>query len=239
MWLCECKCGEKKDVPARRLVNKLTKSCGCLRRRGFPERKIDLTGEKFDRLKVLRALPREPGDLSFSPRTVKWLCKCKCGNEIVAIANNLHAKKVRSCGCLRDEACTKTAKSRAFPDLQSAKNYLFHMYTRGAEKRELEFSLSKEEFLVLTSQNCHYCGIEPLQKVAATANNPDLVYFYNGVDRKDNAIGYTLQNCTPCCGKCNFLKRSTSYEVFVARIRRIAEHMSLVNKITNNNQIVK
>jgi hypothetical protein len=29
-WECECRCGNKKIVPAARLIKKMTRSCGCL-----------------------------------------------------------------------------------------------------------------------------------------------------------------------------------------------------------------
>jgi len=31
-WLCDCICGEKAIVPGSKLVNKSTRSCGCLRK---------------------------------------------------------------------------------------------------------------------------------------------------------------------------------------------------------------
>src|SRR5574343_1342997 len=31
MWQCQCDCGGKKSVPAYRLIDGITKSCGCMR----------------------------------------------------------------------------------------------------------------------------------------------------------------------------------------------------------------
>lgn len=33
-------------------------------------------------------------------------------------------------------------------------------------------------------------------------------YVHNGVDRVDNALGYTPDNCVPCCSRCNYAKRA-------------------------------
>ena len=59
-------------------------------------RLIDLTGQVFGRLTVTRRAP------SIKKQTM-WYCKCVCGNEIVAQAQNLKTKHTRSCGCLEKE----------------------------------------------------------------------------------------------------------------------------------------
>lgn len=61
---------------------------------------IDLTGEKFGRLTVLK-LAEKPKD---SKSTSKfWLCKCECGTEKVISSNVLRQGKAKSCGCLNYE----------------------------------------------------------------------------------------------------------------------------------------
>lgn len=35
-------------------------------------------------------------------------------------------------------------------------------------------------------------------------------YEYNGVDRLDNALGYTRENCVPACRPCNAAKNAIS-----------------------------
>ena len=34
---------------------------------------------------------------------------------------------------------------------------------------------------------------------------------YNGIDRKDSNLGYTNENCVPCCKVCNNGKRDLPY----------------------------
>lgn len=64
-------------------------------------KKIDITGQKFGRLTVIReALPEERKDKS---RIVCWLCKCDCGNTHVARGTDLRAGLVKSCGCLKSK----------------------------------------------------------------------------------------------------------------------------------------
>jgi hypothetical protein len=60
-------------------------------------RVIDLTGQKFWRLTVLR---RAENSASGSAR---WLCSCECSNETVVCGSDLKSKRTQSCGCLRKE----------------------------------------------------------------------------------------------------------------------------------------
>ena len=46
-------------------------------------------------------------------------------------------------------------------------------------------------------------------------------YIYNGVDRKDNNLGYTIDNCVPCCHRCNSMKSNLSYQNFIQHISNI------------------
>ena len=44
-WLCRCDCGGELAVPSKYLVDKTTKSCGCLRSRLAKERLAKFRGE--------------------------------------------------------------------------------------------------------------------------------------------------------------------------------------------------
>lgn len=56
-------------------------------------KKIDLTGQRFGRLVVIREAGRKNGH-------VAWLCRCDCGNEVVINGAYLRNGKSQSCGCL-------------------------------------------------------------------------------------------------------------------------------------------
>ena len=57
---------------------------------------IDLTGQKFGRLTVIKRAENKG-------KRVAWLCKCECGNEIVIIGGNLKNGSTKSCGCYKKE----------------------------------------------------------------------------------------------------------------------------------------
>lgn len=54
-------------------------------------KKMDLTGQRFGKLTVLR--PAE----NINDRTA-WVCRCDCGQETVVRSNNLRSGRTRSCG---------------------------------------------------------------------------------------------------------------------------------------------
>ena len=114
----------------------------------------------------------------------------------------------KSCGCLR-----KIASGEA------NFNKLYNTYKKSVSAKKLGFSLSKDEFIKITSEICFYCKTEPKQKVNRRFSNG--TYIYNGIDRKDNSKGYTPKNAIPCCFICNRAKSEMSYKDFIKWIQAI------------------
>ena len=66
---------------------------------------VDMTGQRFGRLVVVeRATDDDSKSKEKIQHTSFWLCKCDCGNEIIASRIHLNDGHIRSCGCLHDEA---------------------------------------------------------------------------------------------------------------------------------------
>lgn len=99
---------------------------------------------------------------------------------------------------------------------------LFARYIKSAVERNLSFHLSICEFKAITSSNCHYCGQVPKQIASKQTTNG--AYLYNGIDRVDNSLGYTLDNCVPCCKFCNRAKDTLTKEEFINKIESIWKH---------------
>lgn len=89
-----CDCGAKKEYYLHNLRSGMTQSCGCLQKERVGKRLIDLTGQRFGKLTVIKRV--ENAKDSNIPR---WLCRCDCGKETVVYANSLREKMTRSCGC--------------------------------------------------------------------------------------------------------------------------------------------
>lgn len=91
---------------------------------------------------------------------------------------------------------------------ESSYNRVFRQYKAAVIRRKLIFELTTEQFALLTKQICFYCGDIPKHKMQMKdANGP---YIYNGIDRIDNNIGYTIENCVSCCKICNRAKGNLS-----------------------------
>lgn len=65
---------------------------------------INLTGQKFNRLTALEAIP------GTSTTSRRWRCLCDCGVETTVTTDNLRAGRVKSCGCARLDAAAANAK---------------------------------------------------------------------------------------------------------------------------------
>ena len=105
LWLCKCICGKNKVIKSPSLIFGKTKSCGCLSKELTSERSIiDLTGQRFERLVVIKENGRTQG------KQVLWLCKCDCGNETIIIGSSLKNGQTKSCGCYQKERTSKRKK---------------------------------------------------------------------------------------------------------------------------------
>jgi hypothetical protein len=63
-------------------------------------------------------------------------------------------------------------------------------------RRSIAFSLTFEECVSMWNQGCYYCGDSLLNKSGSS------------LDRRDNNLGYSLENVLPCCGKCNKIRNT-------------------------------
>lgn len=88
----------------------------------------------------------------------------------------------------------------------------FRTTKSNAPRRGYEFCLSFKQFKEIVLQPCIYCG--------ETENR-------RGIDRVDNAIGYTKENSASCCKICNYMKKTLSVQDFLAHIKKIYEFRHL------------
>lgn len=211
-WLCKCDCGKEKIILGYHLTTGKIKSCGCYWEETKSQGLIDLTGERFGKLHVIKRIE--------TPRNIKrmasyWLCKCDCGNKKVIWGENLKHGVTISCGCYKKEQ-----KRKSYGGATRRKRYT--AYKHDAKRRNLIFSLSEERFFELTAKNCFYCGSEPSTIEKSKSNNGDFIY--NGIDRINSENGYIEGNIVPCCTMCNKAKGRIPIDDFYNWINKVYQH---------------
>lgn len=129
-----------------------------------------------------------------------WKCQCKCGAEVVRTSNRLKSGRSRSCsksGCV---SRTRTPYEAALM-IRLAR-------TRNDDKRKGRDTLSLADFAKLATMNCVYCGCAPSGATRDRISGE--TFAYSGLDRLDNSLGHTYENCVPCCKHCNYIKGELS-----------------------------
>lgn len=215
----------------------------------FPEvlvgRAENLKGQSFGKWTVLYRTENSKGNKT------RWVCQCSCEKGTIKPVETKTLKSGTStnCGCERLKTISKKSddlihkrneqgeiilkrcsrckewlplsefwKNKACKDgycgeckhcQNTAKENRYNLYKKGAKARGLEFKIDKENFYTLTQQPCVYCG---------ELNE------YNGLDRIDSSIGYTIENVVPCCSICNKMKLDHSKEFFFEHIKKIIKY---------------
>ena len=188
---------------------------------------MDLVGQNIGKLTVIRKL----ADIYVGERKVPiWEVKCDCGAiKSIRQPSLRGVKAIQSCGCLLSEHYRKlkelTKHRNSITSGEASFNSLYSSYKIRSISKNREFSLSKELFKSLTSQNCYYCGISPYKDYMPKRSNGG--YIFNGLDRLDSTIGYTSTNIVPCCEICNKAKRNLTIEEFQVWIQRIIRFQSV------------
>lgn len=103
-----------------------------------------------------------------------------------------------------------------------AVRYLWRIHMQGVLRRDLEHTLTVHQFARLIKAPCTFCGQPPYnQTKLKTGEN----IAYTGLDRMDNAQGYTVENTVPCCKICNSMKGEMGPKEFVAHVQKIVGHL--------------
>jgi hypothetical protein len=159
--------------------------------------KLDLVNQKFNRLLVISFSHQNEKSLSYY-----WNCVCDCGKKVITKTYNLKSGHTKSCGCI---------KTRKNPGVKN----ILSKYKDRARRKNIAFELTEKSFLDITLMNCFYCNSLP--------KNKQRNYIYNGIDRLNSGLGYTLGNSVPCCKICNIMKSNLTVEDFYNHIQKIIE----------------
>lgn len=161
-------------------------------------------------------------------------CQCDCGRIKSIQVGNLLSKNNSKCRSCSQHARGGKRLPRKFPDGYVNQHMCYKRYIHGANKRNLPFDLTLEEFLEISQKDCYYCGAKPSNvynllygkdhKYLSRQPRGGKPFIYNGLDRIDSNLGYCVDNCVPCCAQCNIAKSNFSKEEFLSWIKRVYIH---------------
>jgi hypothetical protein len=222
-WLCECQCEKKtrRVVSGLSLRNGDSTSCGCkvstrMQQLGLSNFK-DISNTKFGRLLTIDVAGKTDDGHYL------WNCICECGNNFVGNSKTLLSGLTKSCGCLSSEITTQRNKENALPYTQASFNEIYSKYKSKSKKRGISFDISKEDFKLLVSSNCYYSDLPPNQKFT-NKNKASGEYLYNGLDRIDSNLGYTIDNVVPCVGWLNSMFKDRNVLERINQVKNILDH---------------
>lgn len=220
LLFCNCECSGTKIIRKNQLLRGVGLHCGCSH-----GRKENIIGKKFGRLTVIAEIGKDKhGRLIYE-------CICDCGKIKNTLGMSLKDHTVRSCGCYNREA---SSKRNALPFGEASFNSFFSVYRYGAKRRKIEFELTKEKFRELTQMHCFYCGDTTEKKYIShkaehKKTNGHYTYI-SGIDRLDNTKGYTIENCVPCCFRCNRGKTTQTIQELIIWFTGISSNLFLLKQ---------
>lgn len=99
IWKCQCECGNIKFTSCQNLKRGHCTSCGCKNKEQITAlghaNALNLIGKQYGKLTVIE---QSKDKLPYS-KSVTWICKCECGNEILTTTSALNSGNTTSCGC--------------------------------------------------------------------------------------------------------------------------------------------
>lgn len=182
----------------------------------YPNRK-DLSGQQFGKRRVIEL------DTNHPSKGAHWIVECVCGRRASVPGVTLLRGAGKSCLWCRDYSAITLSGN------EGSVNKVINTYIQGAKKRGLSFELTREEVVHLMGQPCFYCGELRTNTGWASRKNGE-TYKYNGLDRKDNSVGYTVTNTVPCCFKHNRAKGEQTPEEFIEDCKKVVEYSARKEK---------
>lgn len=152
--------------------------------------KIDLTGHRYGKLTVLS------GHDITTNRKHRWICKCDCGTEIIAIGGDMRSGRQVSCGCVRDAVNRDRMRATYFIHGLShtpvGRSWRMMMY-RCYDKKCKQFKDYGGRGIMV----CRFLMESPENLLEILGNRPPSIL---SLDRPDNHAGYTCGKCEECIG---------------------------------------
>jgi len=138
----------------------------------------------------------------------------KCGKDYEVFKTSHNKDSTKCIKCFesqqkiednRDDRCRNYKEERK----QFLETY-FRMFIKESSKRGYNVELNFEDYSNLVTQSCYYCGYY---------NKKEAI----GIDRVNNTLHYTKENCVPCCETCNRIKHINHPLFFIDKAKIISK----------------
>lgn len=158
---------------------------------------VDKVGRRFGRLLILQRAENHRNG------SVRWLCRCDCGKEVLVQSSNLmESHFTKSCGCIFKDVNRKVARTHG---LSHTPEYAMLYRARHRAKRKgLAFAIQAKDIFI--PEFCPVLGV-------AMSKGASMPHDYSpSIDRLDSSLGYVAGNIRVISHRANFLKNNASAE---------------------------
>lgn len=162
-----------------------------------------------------------------------WEVECiKCGKTQIQSIPNMKRHKKDTCLYCKYPNAVRNYNGGGGTVKYSLDERYYNYYKSRIESQNVNtnrkyksWELSLDDFSKLIHSKCFYCGEEPssdnIWNKSGKRTTQDEEFLSNGIDRIDSSIGYTKDNCVPCCKICNRMKSDLSLEDFRKHIIKL------------------
>ena len=151
--------------------------------------------------------------LQTTTHTTARVC-AQCGKDFEAFQTRYGKESLNCKTCQEGEVKQDEKRKDRIRNYKEEKfkniKYYYKEYVTSSAKRGYEMNLEFDTFSKLILLDCHYCGHKKEGEV-------------NGIDRVDNSVGYSMDNCVTACWKCNRLKHMYSKDFFIEKCQLISK----------------
>jgi hypothetical protein len=180
----------------------------------MPRRRVDRTGQRFDRLVAVRHDAEKPRN---------WIFRCNCGAEVSRCPSNLTQNTYNACRkCL-----SGAGASWVWAGVGKIPKDYYNTIQHSAAAKGLEFSVSLEYLWVLyVSQGgeCAFTGW-PIEFHTSYVDKPNKTA---SLDRINSNLGYIEGNLQWVHRDINKLKKNMSDKRFVELCLAVATHQGMI-----------
>jgi len=193
--------------------------------------KIDITGQRFGKLEVLRM------EYSTRTKTKMWMAICKChvcGREDYSVRPAVlknGQKNTENCGCERQYIfrSQKGKRNKKFKGYEEIRASYVSSILRRAKKHNFDFELDAKFLWELFLKQGRKCALSGVDLFFDSSGNRKYEYFKKGncsLDRIDSNGSYTKDNVQWVHKDVNLMKMYLDQEIFIEWCEKIIKNQN-------------